>query len=144
MFNIHAQVDSVKHDRSIDCYVSCFIATTDGDEFLVDTYAGIELGVCVKNFNFSISGGRENIDFSHADALSNYWYELKIAAYKSFGSLKVFVLTGWGRYLNSKHSFIEYGGGLSYNIGKFDLSMQVSRWDNIVYIAPGVCFNFNM
>ncbi len=139
--SINAQTDSSK--KQLNCYVSGSLSTSTGNNFSQSNYAGLELGVCAKNMTFGFASGRGNLDFS-SDMIQNYWYELKTSASKQVGDVKCFVLAGWGQYYNTTHSFIEYGAGFSYSINKFDLCIQVSNWDKIVYVSPGIAYNFNI
>ena len=136
--------DTTKTDRKkLDCYFAGSMSTSTGDNFNQNTYAGVELGVCAKNMMFGFATGRGNLDFT-SDQTENYWYEIKSYASMPVGSVKAFVVAGWGQYYKTTHSFIEYGAGASYSIKKFDLSITVSNWDRVVYISPGVCFNFGL
>jgi hypothetical protein len=136
-----AQTDSTK--KKLDCYLAGSLSTSTGNNFNQNSYAGIELGVCAKNMMFGYATGRGNLDFT-SDMTENYWGEIKAYACHQFGSVKGYVLGGWGQYYKTTHSFIEYGGGASYSVKKFDLSITVSNWDNVWYISPGVCFNFGL
>lgn len=60
------------------------------------------------------------------------------------GSIKGFVVAGWGQYYSTTHSFIEYGVGASYSIKNFDLGITASNWDRVVYVTPGICYNFSV
>lgn len=93
---------------------------------------------------FSIASGRGNLDFSSSDASSNYWFEVKSYAYIPIGNINCYVLGGWGQYINTTHSFIEYGVGASYSIKNIALSVAVSNWDNYTYISPGITYNFSV
>lgn len=136
---INAQTDTTK---SFNFYVAASLSTTNGNDFALNSFASIELGLCVKNFNIGGLVGRGDLNFAKTDDISNYWYEIKIAASRPFGSAKCFILAGWGQYFNTGQSFIEYGGGLSYSISKFDLCLQVSNWNKTFYVSPGIAYNF--
>ena len=43
---------------------------------------------------------------------------------------------------NTKHNFIEYGGGISYTLGSFSYGITGSNWDGITYVTPSITFNF--
>ena len=129
--------------KGLDMYLSTGLSTSTNDNFNQGTYAGLEIGVCAKNMMFGFASGRGNLDFT-TDMTENYWYEVKAYACHQFGAVKGFVVGGWGQYYKTTHSFIEYGAGASYSIKKFDLSITVSNWDRVVYISPGVCFNFSL
>ena len=49
---------------------------------------------------------------------------------------------GWRQYINTPHSFIEYGGGVTYNVGKLGYGIMVSNWDRVTYLTPSLTFNF--
>lgn len=138
--NVFSQTDSTK--KEIIPYISASLSTSTGGCFKVNSYYGLEAGIGIKNLAFGLAGGRGSFDYS-SENISNYWYELK--SYVSFpvGSVRGFAVGGWGQYFNTGHSFLEYGVGAAYNVGRFDLSMTVSNWDNTVYLSPGICFNFN-
>lgn len=142
-----AQTDSTKSccskPKSLDLYVSTGLSTATGNNFNQSTYAGVEIGVCRENVMFGFASGRGNLDFT-SDMTENYWYEAKVYATKQIGVVKGFVVAGWGQYYKTTHSFIEYGAGISYSIKKVDLCLTVSNWDNIVYVSPGICFNFSL
>ena len=93
---------------------------------------------------FGLAGGRGNLDFSAKDVVENYWIEVKSYAYKSVGNINCYIVGGWGQYLNTTHSFIEYGVGASYSIKHVALSVSVTNWDNVVYLSPGICYNFSI
>ncbi len=137
-----AQTDSTK-SKGLDMYLGGSLSTSTGNNFNQNTYAGVELGVCAKNMMFGYATGRGNLDFT-SDMTQNYWGELKAYACLPIGSVKAFILGGWGQYYTSTHSFIEYGIGASYSVKKIDLSVTVSNWDGVVYISPGLCWNFHL
>ncbi|MFN8394610.1 MAG: hypothetical protein U0176_08065 [Bacteroidia bacterium] len=134
-----AQSDSAK--KHLNCYVAGSFSTSVNDNFKQGSYAGVELGVCLKNLMFGVATGRGNLDFS-TDRLQDYWFEVKAYACLPIGAVKGFVVAGWGQYYDTKHSFIEYGVGAAYSVKQFDFSMTVSNWDRVVYLSPGVAFNF--
>ena len=142
--NSYAQTDSTKK-KSLDCYFAASVSMSTGDNFKQNSYPSIELGVCFKNIAFGINTGRFNFDESPygVEKYDYYYYELKTVAYFPLGSLKGYAIAGWGQY-KPNHSFIEYGGGFVYSIKKFDLIMQVSNWDRIVYLSPGIAYNFTI
>ncbi len=138
-----AQTDSTK--KSLDCYFAGSVSMSTGDNFKQNSYPSLELGVCVKNMTFGFNAGRMNIDKSlfGGERIDNYYYELKTAVYFPIGSIKGFAVAGLGQY-NPHHVFIEYGGGFVCSINKIDLIMQVSSWDNMVYLSPGIAYNFSI
>jgi len=130
--------------KGLDCYFAGSLSTTNGTNFNQSTYAGLELGVCAKNMMFGYASGRGNIDFSMPDASTNYWGEIKAYATKPVGDVKCFFVAGWGQYYGTTHSFVEYGAGFTYSVKKFDLGLTVSSWDNLVYVSPGITYNFHL
>ena len=138
--------DSLKPKKEpLNCYASGFFATSTGNNFNAASYAGVEVGVGFKNVQFGISSGRGNLDKTiGAENVSNYWYEAKTYATFPLGNVKGFVVAGWGQYYNSTHNFIEYGGGIVYSIKNVDLMLQVSNWDGVVYVSPGIAYNFQI
>ncbi len=135
-----SQSDNIK--REITPYLSTSFSTSTGDDFKLNSYYGVETGIGVKNLMFGLAGGRGNIDYS-SDNIRNYWYEIKTYASVPIGSVRGFVVIGWGQYFKTGHSFLEYGAGAAYTIKRFDISLTVSNWDKVVYVTPGVCYNFN-
>ncbi len=139
--NSYSQTDTTK--KSLDCYISGSLSTSNGNNFNSNSYAGIEIGVCVKNITLGLASGRGNLDFS-SELIQNYWYEIKTSVSKPIGNVKCFILAGWGQYYNTTNSFIEYGAGFSYSIKNIDLCLQVSNWDKITYVSPGIAYNFSI
>jgi len=138
----YAQPDSTKK-KSLDCYFAGSVSMSTGDNFKQNSYPSLELGVCHKNLAFGLNLGRLNFDESPyvIEKIDNYYFELKSMAYFPVGSLKGYVIAGWGQY-KPDHSFIEYGGGIAYSIKNIDLVLQISNWDRIVYLSPGIAYNF--
>lgn len=138
---VYAQADSTK--KQLDCYVAGSFSTSVNDNFKQGSYAGVELGVCVKNLMFGLASGRGTLDFS-TNSIQDYWYEVKAYACMPIGAVKGFVVAGWGQYFDTHHSFIEYGLGAAYSVKQFDFSLTVSNWDRVTYLSPGVTFNFGL
>lgn len=131
--------------KTLDCYFGASLSTATGNNFYQSSYASAELGVCRKNTSFAFAMGRGNLDASPygKEKIDNYWFEAKAYATVPIGNIKGIVVFGWGQYFNSNHSFIEYGAGFSYSVKKFDLGLTVSNWDNVVYVSPGISYNFS-
>ncbi len=139
-----AQTDSTKK-KSLDCYFAASVSMSTGDNFKQNSFPSLELGVYFKNLAFGFNAGRFNFDKSPygAEKLDNYYYELKTVVSFPIGSIKGYAMAGWGQY-KPVHSFIEYGGGIIYSINSFDLMMQVSNWDKVVFVSPGIAYNFSI
>lgn len=131
---------------TLDGYVSGSISTSTGDNFKQNTYPSIEVGVCKNNISFGFNTGRLNLDKSpyKDENIHNYYYELKASASFSLGSIKGYGIIGWGQYYDSRHSFLEYGGGFVYSIKHIDIVLQVSSWDRQMYLSPGIVYNFKI
>lgn len=141
-FNVFSQVDSVSFGE-ITPYLGVSFSTSTGDNFKTNSYAGAEAGIGIENLMFGVAVGRGNLDFSSSDNIQNYWYELKGYVSQPIGSVRGFAVAGWGQYFDTGHSFIEYGLGAAYSVGKFDIALTVSNWDKVVYVTPGICYNFS-
>ena len=141
----NAQTDSSKH-KPLDCYVAGSLSMSTGDNFAASSYPSFEFGFCWKNMAFGLNTGRMSLEKSPYDGeqIENYYSEIKTNIYFPIGPIKGYVVTGWGQYYNSKHSFIEYGGGIVRSIGKFDLMLQVSSWNQCMYLSPGIAYNFSI
>ena len=136
-----------EENKSVDMYVAACLSTSTGDDFNQNSYPSIELGVYLKDVTVAFNTGRSNIDESpwNDERIENYYYELKAIRSFPIENVTAYVVFGWGQYYNSTHSFIEYGGGLVYPVSKkVDFMLQVSNWDNIVYLSPCVGYNFSV
>lgn len=69
------------------------LSTSVNDNFKQGSYAGIEVGVCLKNLMFGVATGRGNLDFS-TDGIQNYWYEVKAYACLPIGAVKGYAVAG--------------------------------------------------
>lgn len=130
--------------KGVDKYISLSLSTSTADDFKIGSYVSLESGICVKNLTLGITLGRGNLACSSYDTerIENYYYEIKSYASMPIGNIKGFIIGGWGKYFNAKHSFIEYGVGFTYSIKKIDLGVSATNWDNIVYLSPGITYNF--
>lgn len=44
--------------------------------------------------------------------------------------------------MSTERIFIEYGIGFSHSFGKIGYFSQVSNWDGVFYITPGLSYTF--
>jgi hypothetical protein len=141
-----AQTDTLKKKNGLDCYVSGFFATSTGNNIKQASYAGVEAGVCLKNFMVGLSTGRGNLykPAGQSDNINNYWYEVKTYGTMPIGVLKGSIIMGWGQFYKTTQYFIEYGVGLSYSAKAFDFGLCATNWDNAWYVAPEITYNFNV
>lgn len=138
------KIDSTK--KTLDCYVSLSASAPTSDNFKQNGYPSFEFGISCKNMMFGINTGRMSFDKSPyvGENIKNYYSEIKMMTMFPIGPIKGYVLGGIGEYYESTHMFIEYGGGIDYSVGKFDLTLQVSNWNQIVYLSPGITYNFSI
>jgi hypothetical protein len=148
--NTYSQMDSAKCHRgsatkSLDCYFAGGISTSTGDDLKQSTWPSAELGVCFKAVSFGLNVGRFNFDKSPyaGEKIDNYYYEVKTIACFPICSIKGFVMAGWGQY-KPTHSFVEFGGDIVYSVKRFDLIVQVSNWNGILNVSPGIAYNFSI
>lgn len=134
--------DSTK--TPINGYISYGLSLSNGNDFLTNTYTGLEGGIMYKNFGAGLVFGRGSLKGlgGKQDNLSNYFYEVKTFASYPIGAISGSVLFGYGGYLNSNHNFIEYGVGISYAVGKFQYGATYSNWDGVNYVTPNITYNF--
>lgn len=146
-----AQSDSTSlsgEKLSFSPYISAGLSMTNVNpsetNFSSSSYMGIEGGVCYGNLGGALVFGRGSLSgaFSDVDQISNYFAEIKSTATHSLGNVNLTALFGYGFYLTTDRTFIEYGLGMSYNIGTFAYGMTYSNWDGINYITPNITFNF--
>lgn len=122
-------------------YVAAGISIGDssGDTFANTSYFSAEVGVMYENLAFGAVIGAQS--FSSANSLSSYYYEGKIAVYKSLGYVDGYGVLGVGSYFGEGTVFLEYGLGISKEFNDFGLFIQVSNWDGVTYITPGISFS---
>lgn len=136
-------IDSTATKNNFDVYVSpsLSIGNSNGSTFEQTSYASVEFGVCKNDVSYGVVLGRANLDFKGKDNVNNYWYEAKVSPSFPLGKLNGFVLLGVGNYVDTKKIFIEYGGGFSCKPKKITYFAQVSNWDGLWYMSPGISFN---
>jgi hypothetical protein len=122
--------------------VGLSIGDTDGGTFETNSYGSVELGVMYKNLAFGAIVGRNNlVGLGNNETLDNYFYEGKIAVSTSLGHVDGYALVGLGSYFEGGGIFTEYGVGISKELGKFGVFIQVASWDNMTYVTPGIYMN---
>ena len=100
------------------------------------------MGISQGAFSLGFVTGRSDNDYSSTEALSNYWWEIKTALSIPVESFSVYGLLGVGNYLSTEQVFIEYGIGFSRSWDQLSAFAQVSNWDGLWYITPGVSYTF--
>lgn len=120
-------------------YVSTGLSFTNSDNFKETTYVSTELGIMVDNVAFGAVIGVNSLTESF-NTIDSYWYEGKVAVYEPIGVVDGYVLLGVGSYVNSGDIFLEYGAGISKEFNNISVFIQVSNWDEVTYITPGVSF----
>lgn len=140
--NIIGQSDSTKFKASI--YTSVGLSVSTGNVFLTSSYPSIEGGIMRDNLCLGVVLGRGNfLGMGRSDDnIQNYYYEGKVTACFPLGVLTGSVIFGYGGYFKSQHMLIEYGGGVSYTVGKLSYGVLCSNWDGVVYMTPNITFNF--
>ena len=137
-FIINAQ-DSTKLD--FQPYIAAGLSMTNSDDFKSNSYPSVEFGFMVNNITLAsvfgrndLTGGKETID--------NYWYEGKIGFSFPLGFVSGYGVFGVGSYIGGPGTlFIEYGGGISKEFGKLGTFLQVSSWDGVTYVTPGLSYS---
>ncbi len=139
-----AQSDSTKVKSKPTAYTSFGLSVSNGDDFKASSYVAIENGIMYENLAIGAIFGRGNLtDMGKStDNIGKYYYEVKATGYIPLGILFGNVIFGWGGYFNSVHTFIEYGGGISYSKGKFGYGVTYSNWDGVNYVTPSITFNY--
>ena len=137
-----------KKENNLTNYVSLSLSTSNTNEnsFSDATYYSIESGVQYENVSAGLAFGRNSLNYSYEDNLSNYWVELKSNVYQPLTEkTSLFLVFGFGNYLDTKDYFIEYGLGFTFNpnLSKLNYSLSYSNWDGVNYVSPGVSYNFN-
>lgn len=121
-------------------YLATGLSITNSENFEDSSYISTEVGVMIDNLAFGAVVGRNNLTnaFGNNESLNNYWYESKIAVYESLGSVDGYALLGIGSYVENGNIFLEYGVGISKEFNNFGLFVQVSNWDGVTYVTPGI------
>ena len=125
-------------------YVSYGVSMTNGSDFKTSSYSGIEGGIMKGNLGLGVVFGRGSLAgaFDKTDNIHNYFWEAKMTGSFPIGNVSGTILMGYGGYIDTKHSFIEYGVGISYSVGKFAYGATYSNWDGVNYVTPGITYNF--
>lgn len=125
-----------------NCYGSIGLSIPNTNDLKNNAYPSVELGITHNNVSLGFNVGRNNFNF---DTNQPYFLELKTTASTQLGFCKGFVLLGTGMYFGESNMFIEYGGGLIYSLNnRFDFSVQVSNWNTVTYLSPGLTYNFKL
>ena len=120
-------------------YLAAGLSMTNSDDFSDASYFSVEAGVMIDNVAFGAVFGRNNLTNTfNNDSFNNYWYEGKIAVYRSLGLVDGYGVLGIGSYIGNGNLFLEYGLGISKEFENFGLFIQVSNWDGVNYITPGI------
>lgn len=124
-------------------YLSVGLSLSNGDNFKTGSYSSIEGGINRGNIGLGLVFGRGNLDgIFKDDNIRNYYYEAKTSFCHQIGDVTGMVMFGWGQYIDTPHSFIEYGGGVTYSVGRMGYGIMVSNWDRVNYLTPSITLNF--
>ena len=123
-------------------YVSAGISFSNCDDFSDGTYVSVEGGVTKGNLSLGLNVGSRNLNFED-HTIKDYYYEPKVYASYPIGNLTGTLLFGWGKYVDTPKSFIEYGGGIAYPIGNISYGVGYSNFDGVDFISPSVSYTFN-
>ena len=142
-----ASPDSTKIDTTkykLDGYISLGLSVTNTSDFLTSSYAGVEGGIIYRDFGAGIVFGRGSLRGlgSKSDVISAYFIEGKISYSCSLNLLTITPFFGYGSYVNTNHTFIEYGVGLSKTFNKVSIGVSYSNWDSVNYLTPNITYNF--
>ncbi len=120
-------------------YLAAGLSVTNSGDFSNSSYFSVEGGVMYDNISFGAVVGRNNLSGLFEDiSLDNYWGEIKTAVSHPLGFVSIYGVLGAGAYFENGNMFIEYGAGLSKEFKNFGVFLQVSNWDGVDYITPGV------
>jgi hypothetical protein len=127
-----------------DLYVSAGLSISNSYDttFSYSSYPSLEVGLMKNNFSMGLVLGRSNLSGFRNDDISNYWYELKAALAFPVGKFNGYGLLGVGNYISTERIFVEYGAGFSYSFKQWGVFSQVSNWDGVWYVTPGVSYTF--
>jgi hypothetical protein len=138
-----AQTESCCTEPRLSPYISYGLSVTNSSDFKTSSYTGLEVGAMYDNIGAGIVFGRGSLaGMFKQDDIRNYFYEVKAIGTFPLGSLTGSVILGYGGYIDTKHNFIEYGGGISYSVGRVSYGITGSNWDGITYVTPSITFNF--
>lgn len=138
--------------------------TTTFDEA---SYPSLEFGFSRENLSLSAVIGRGNfrglgnrnylsgygltdneLDYNKpiydTDNLAKYYWEVKATPSFPLGIINASLIFGAGSYFSNDkgNTFIEYGSGISYTVGKFTYGVCYTNWDGIDYITPNISYGF--
>jgi len=121
-------------------YLATGVSITNSNDFSDSSYVSAEIGVMIDNVTFGAVFGRNNLTemFGSNESFNNYWYEGKVAVYRSLGVVDGYGLLGIGSYIGNDSIFLEYGLGISREFKDLGVFIQVSNWDGVTYITPGI------
>lgn len=139
---VSAQSDSTK--SKISAYASYSVSLSNGNDFKTASFSSIEGGIMKENVGLGLIFCRGNLNGvgKEGDNITNYFYEAKISSSFPMGVLSGSVMFGYGGYINTKHNFIEYGGGICYTKGMLGYGVMASNWDGTMYVTPSITVNF--
>ena len=118
------------------------ISNTETYTFAERSYPSAEIGLSLGDLSLAFVTGRSDNDFKGEESVSDYWWEIKTALMFPVGSFDAYGVLGIGNYLSTDQVFIEYGVGFSKTWDQFSWFAQVSNWDNLWYITPGIAYSF--
>ena len=143
-FSQNDSTSCCKKKSPITGYLSYGLSMTNSSDFKTSSYTGIEGGIMKGNLGLGIVFGRGSLSGlgSKTDNIQSYFYEGKMTGSFPIGNVNGTILLGYGGYINTSHQFIEYGVGISYNIGKLAYGVTYSNWDGLNYVTPNITLNF--
>lgn len=120
------------------------IPNTADEDFTVSAYPSAELGVVNGDLTVAAVLGRNNLSNSqNVEGLDNFWYELKTAySIPIVEGFDGYGVIGLGRYFDGSSTFLEYGVGVSKSFEDLGVFLQVSNWDGVTFVTPGVSWSF--
>ena len=123
-------------------YIASGISIPNTSNFSADSYWSAEAGVMFDNITVAGVFGVNNLD-SFKGGIDNYWYEGKVAYSFPLGYVDGYGVFGVGSYIGTKGSvFIEYGVGIMKSFDHVGVFLQVSSWDGVRYMTPGLSYSF--
>lgn len=145
LFSVTIKAQEIK-TKNINPYLSLGLSITNNNDFLTSSYPSLEFGLSGNYISGSLVFGRGSLKgiAEKTDVINNYFYELKTSySIPVNDKIIAYPLLGIGQYINTKHSFIEYGAGFNYMFNdKVYYFAQASNWDNLWYVSQGLTFNF--
>ena len=133
-----------EQENKYNYYLAAGLSVSNTAEFQEDSYASVELGVMRDNLSLGVVFGRNNlVNIGQDESLDNYWLEGKVAVSFPLGAVDGYVLGGVGSYIGYRDMFLEYGVGISKEIGSLGYFLQLSNWDEVNYISAGFSIPLN-